>query len=96
MRGRTFKHAWIVADEMQNATPNQMKMLLTRIGEGSRIVVTGDVEQADRKNPDNGLLDIATRLEQSPTSGLRVCRLGAKDVQRHPIITSVLKIYGAD
>jgi phosphate starvation-inducible PhoH-like protein len=96
MRGRTFKHAWIVADEMQNATPNQMKMLLTRIGEGSRIVVTGDVEQADRKNPDNGLLDIATRLEQSPTSGLRVCRLGAKDVQRHPIITSVLKIYGSD
>jgi phosphate starvation-inducible PhoH-like protein len=96
MRGRTFKQAWIVADEMQNATPNQMKMLLTRIGEGSRIVVTGDVEQADRKNPDNGLLDIATRLEQSPTDGLRVCRLGAKDVQRHPIITSVLRIYGSD
>jgi phosphate starvation-inducible PhoH-like protein len=96
MRGRTFKHAWIVADEMQNATPNQMKMLLTRIGEGSRIVVTGDVEQADRSNPNNGLLDIATRLEQTPTAGLRVCRLGTKDVQRHPIITSVLKIYGSD
>ena len=96
MRGRTFKQAWIVADEMQNATPNQMKMLLTRIGEGSRIVVTGDVEQADRSNPNNGLLDIATRLEQTPTAGLQVCRLGTKDVQRHPIITSVLKIYGAD
>jgi phosphate starvation-inducible PhoH-like protein len=96
MRGRTFKHAWIVADEMQNATPNQMKMLLTRIGEGSRIIVTGDVEQADRKNPDNGLLDIAARLEASPTGGLQVCRLGSRDVQRHPIITSVLKIYGGD
>ena len=96
MRGRTFKHAWIVADEMQNATPNQMKMLLTRIGTGSRIIVTGDVEQADRKNPDNGLLDIASRLDSSPTAGLEVCRLGSRDVQRHPIITSVLKIYGSD
>ena len=96
MRGRTFKHAWIVADEMQNATPNQMKMLLTRIGTGSRIIVTGDVEQADRKNPDNGLLDIASRLESSPTEGLEVCRLGSRDVQRHPIITSVLKIYGGN
>lgn len=96
MRGRTFKRAWIVADEMQNATPNQMKMLLTRIGEGSRIIVTGDVEQADRKNPDNGLLDIAARLEANPTQGLEVCRLGSRDVQRHPIITSVLKIYGSD
>jgi phosphate starvation-inducible PhoH-like protein len=93
MRGRTFKNAWIVADEMQNATPNQMKMLLTRIGEGSRIVVTGDVEQTDRTSVNNGLLDLATRLEQDPVDGLRVCRLGSRDVQRHPIITSVLKVY---
>ena len=93
MRGRTFKNAWIVADEMQNATPNQMKMLLTRIGEGSRIVVTGDVEQTDRTSVNNGLLDLATRLERDPVDGLRVCRLGSRDVQRHPIITSVLKVY---
>ena len=96
MRGRTFKSAYIIADEMQNATPGQMKMLLTRIGEGSKIVVTGDVEQADRTTANNGLLDIAARLEQMPTNGLRVCRLRTKDVQRHPIITSVLKLYKED
>jgi phosphate starvation-inducible PhoH-like protein len=94
MRGRTFKRAWIVADEMQNATPNQMKMLLTRIGEGSRVVVTGDVEQTDRTMKDNGLLDLAARLEQQEVDGLRVCRLGSPDVQRHPIITRVLEVYG--
>ena len=95
MRGRTFKNAYIIADEMQNATPGQMKMLLTRIGQGSSIVVTGDVEQADRAAANNGLLDIANRLKQSPTDGLRVCYLGSKDIQRHPIIDSVLKIYGS-
>jgi len=94
MRGRTFKNAWIVADEMQNATPNQMKMLLTRIGTGSRIVVTGDVEQADRTHANNGLLDLAGRLEAQPTSGLQVCRLGVRDIQRHPIIDRVLTLYG--
>lgn len=93
MRGRTFKAAYIIADEMQNATPGQMKMLLTRIGEGSKIVVTGDVEQADRSNLNNGLLDIAARLERYPTAGLEVCRLGSKDTQRHPLIVSVLGLY---
>lgn len=93
MRGRTFKNAWIVADEMQNATPNQMKMLLTRIGSGSRIVITGDVEQTDRPGINNGLLDLATRLEQRAVPGLCLCRLGSRDIQRHPIIDSVLKIY---
>lgn len=93
MRGRTFKNAWVVADEMQNATPGQMKMLLTRVGQGSRIVVTGDIEQADRTTSNNGLLDVASRLERNPTAGLCVCRLGAKDVQRHPIIESVLSLY---
>lgn len=93
MRGRTFKRAWIVADEMQNATPNQMKMLLTRIGEGSRIVVTGDVEQTDRTVINNGLIDLAARLEQQRPDGLRISRLGSCDVQRHPIIASVLEMY---
>ena len=94
MRGRTFKNAWIVADEMQNATPNQMKMLLTRIGENSRILVTGDVEQTDRTATNNGLLDLAGRLRQQARQGLAVCELGPRDVQRHPIITTVLAIYG--
>jgi phosphate starvation-inducible PhoH-like protein len=93
MRGRTFKNAWIVADEMQNATPNQMKMLLTRIGERSRILVTGDVEQTDRTTANNGLLDLAARLREHPRQGLAVCELGSRDVQRHPVITTVLGIY---
>ena len=93
MRGRTFKNAWIVADEMQNATPNQMKMLLTRIGSGSKIAVTGDVEQTDKTVAKNGLLDLAQRLERRPTDGIAVSYLGNRDIQRHRIIDSVLKIY---
>ena len=94
MRGRSFQHAWIIADEMQNATPAQAKMLMTRIGQNSRIVITGDVEQADRSNGDNGLLDLCERLQAKPVSGIAVCELTARDVQRHPIIGSVLKLYG--
>jgi len=93
MRGRTFKNSWIIADEMQNATPAQMKMLLTRIGEESRIIVTGDVDQADRARRDNGLLDLVTRLKAQKVNGLETILLDNRDVQRHPIITSVLKIY---
>jgi phosphate starvation-inducible PhoH-like protein len=93
MRGRTFKNSWIVADEMQNATPNQMKMLLTRIGDNSKIVVTGDVEQTDRTNTNNGLLDLASKLQKSPVDGLRLCSLGSRDIQRHQIIDKVLHIY---
>jgi phosphate starvation-inducible PhoH-like protein len=94
MRGRTFKNAWIVADEMQNATPNQLKMLLTRIGENSKIVVTGDVEQTDKNKVNNGLMDLCTRLQANNYPGLQLSELSARDVQRHPIITSVLKMYG--
>jgi phosphate starvation-inducible protein PhoH and related proteins len=94
MRGRTFKNAWIIADEMQNATPAQAKMLMTRIGTNSRIVITGDVEQADRSTGDNGLLDLCERLTERSVKGIAVCELTARDVQRHPIIGSVLKLYG--
>jgi len=93
MRGRTFKNAWIVADEMQNATPNQLKMLLTRIGENSKIVVTGDVEQTDKNKGDNGLMDLCARLRSNNFPGLQLSELGSRDVQRHPIIASVLKMY---
>ena len=93
MRGRTFKNSWIIADEMQNATPAQAKMLMTRIGTNSKIVITGDVEQADRRFGDNGLLDLCERLSRNPTSGIHVCQLEGRDVQRHKIIGSVLKLY---
>ena len=93
MRGRTFKNSWIIADEMQNATPAQAKMLMTRIGVDSKIVITGDVEQADRSRGENGLLDLCSRLEQLPVTGIAVCKLEARDVQRHHIIGPVLKLY---
>lgn len=93
MRGRTFKNSWIIADEMQNATPAQAKMLMTRIGSNSKIVITGDVEQADRKAGDNGLIDLCQRLERCAVPGIAVCQLESRDVQRHAIIGSVLKLY---
>ena len=94
MRGRTFKNAWIIADEMQNATPGQMKMLLTRLGENSKLLVTGDTRQADRRENDNGLLDFQRLVEQ-----YRECRYVAgvefsgKDIHRHPAVAEVRKIY---
>jgi len=93
MRGRTFKNAWIVADEMQNATPAQMKMLLSRIGEESKIIVTGDVEQADRRATQNGLLDLCERLKTQQVNGLSLIEMSRRDIQRHPIIESVLEMY---
>ena len=95
MRGRTFKEAWVVADEMQNATPGQIKMLLTRLGEGSKIVVTGDTRQADRSDSDNGLLDfkgLVERYQQSKyVAGVEFER---KDIARHPAVKEILDIYG--
>ena len=93
MRGRTFKDSFIIADEMQNATPNQVKMLMTRIGEGSKIVITGDVEQADRNRGNNGLMDLCLRLQKGGVKGIAVCDLDNHDIQRHRIIDSVLTLY---
>lgn len=93
MRGRTFKNSWIIADEMQNATPAQAKMLMTRIGQNSKIIITGDVEQADRNNGDNGLMDLCNRLAAHPVNGMEVCAMENRDVQRHKIIGDVLKLY---
>jgi phosphate starvation-inducible PhoH-like protein len=93
MRGRTFKDSYIIADEMQNATPSQVKMLMTRIGEGSKIVITGDVEQADRNRGNNGLMDLCQRLQEGGVKGIAVCHLDNRDIQRHKIIDSVLTLY---
>lgn len=93
MRGRTFKNAYIVADEMQNATPSQMKMLLTRIGEDSRMIVTGDLQQADRPET-NGLLDFVSRLRNH--TGHRmidIVQFQTKDIERHPAVKEILSIY---
>ena len=95
MRGRTFKNAFIIADEMQNATPSQMKMLLTRIGKGSRMVVTGDLQQADRMTS-NGLLDFTQKVKSKNLYRLAVCNFEKGDVERHEAVKEVLDIYGED
>lgn len=94
MRGRTFKNAFIIADEMQNATPSQMKMLLTRIGTGSRIVVTGDLAQHDRGYEQNGLKDFIERLKQRQNKMFGIVEFQREDVERHEAVTAVLHIYG--
>lgn len=94
MRGRTFKNSYIVADEMQNATVNQMKMLLTRLGDNSKMVVTGDLAQADRLN-DNGLVDFCNLLADK--QGMRhidIVQFDARDIERHEAVREVLEIYG--
>jgi phosphate starvation-inducible protein PhoH and related proteins len=93
MRGRTFKNAYIIADEMQNATQNQMKMLLTRLGENSKMVVTGDLAQADRLR-DNGLIDFITKIEGKKLSHIDVVRFDQQDIERHDAVAEVLKLYG--
>jgi phosphate starvation-inducible protein PhoH and related proteins len=95
MRGRTFKEAWVVADEMQNATPGQIKMLLTRLGEGSKIVVTGDTRQADRCDKDNGLLDFKRLVEAYQQSKyVAGVEFNQRDIARHPAVREILSIYG--
>ena len=94
MRGRTFKNAYIIADECQNTTVNQMKMLLTRLGDNSRMVVTGDLAQADRLN-DNGLINFCNLL--GGKQGLKhvdIVQFNAKDIERHNAVKEVLALYG--
>jgi len=93
LRGRTFKNTFLILDEAQNATPMQLKSLLTRIGEGSKFVINGDVEQTDRKTKDNGLMDLCERLVEFPVPGMATCQFTVKDVQRHRLIGEVLKLY---
>jgi phosphate starvation-inducible PhoH-like protein len=94
MRGRTFKNAYIIADECQNTTVNQMKMLLTRLGEESKMVVTGDLAQADRLN-DNGLINFCNLIANK--TGLKhidIVQFDAKDIERHNAVKEVLAVYG--
>jgi phosphate starvation-inducible PhoH-like protein len=101
MRGRTFKRSFIIADEMQNSTPNQMKMLMTRIGDHSKMVITGDLHQSDR-GMQNGLSDFLEKIKQENleenheekyTNKIRYIELGNKDIQRSPIVSKILDIY---
>lgn len=94
MRGRTLKNSIILFDEAQNALPSQMKMVLTRIGENSRLIVTGDIQQHDRGFADNGLKDFLARLAMRNSDYIGICTFDKFDVERHPVIEDVLSLYG--
>lgn len=96
MRGRTFKNCWIVADEMQNSTISQMKMLLTRLGENSRLVITGDLEQYDRNNEMNGLDDFLNKFRGKRSTSISSFEFQRGDIQREEVVKEVLDIYGGD
>ena len=91
MRGRTFHHTLIIADEMQNSTPNQMKLLLTRIGEGTKIIVTGDLEQSDLEG-DNGLENLVYKMQCIELDYIQHVEMGDDDIVRHPAVKEVLGI----
>ena len=94
MRGRTFKNAVVIADEMQNTTPSQMKMLLTRLGQGSKMVVTGDLQQADRPS-NNGLLEFLKLYNNFENHRyVDICYFTVGDVERHEAVKEILEIYG--
>jgi phosphate starvation-inducible protein PhoH len=97
MRGRTFKKSFIIADEMQNSSPNQMMMVTTRIGSGSKMVITGDLKQTDKPGDLSGLKDFIKRLENynDPNCGIQMVNFGTKDVLRSYIVTKVLDLYSA-
>ena len=93
MRGRTFKRCFIIADEMQNSSPNQMLMMLTRIGDDSKLVITGDLKQSDRSGV-NGLCDFIEKLRLSGDDSLiRFIELGSDDIQRSPVVSRIIDIY---
>ncbi|MBQ8291624.1 MAG: PhoH family protein [Clostridia bacterium] len=94
MRGRTLSNAFIILDEAQNTTKEQMKMFLTRMGEGSRVVVTGDMTQIDLDGKQSGLVH-ATKILQN-VEGVGICSLTAKDVVRHPMVMRIIRAYETD
>jgi phosphate starvation-inducible PhoH-like protein len=92
MRGRTFDHAWIIGDEMQNSTSSQMKMLLTRIGHGSKMVIAGDVKQFERGFEQNGLVDLLARLDVASLN-IKQVQFSEEDILRSEVVKEVLRMY---
>ena len=94
MRGRTLAHCFVILDEAQNTTPMQMRMFLTRLGEGSRMVITGDPSQTDLPGGQrSGLADAVDTLKD--VEGVRFIRLTSKDVVRHDLVTRIVEAYDA-
>ncbi len=94
MRGRTLNNAFIILDESQNSTIEQMKMFLTRIGFGSTAVITGDITQIDLAGERSGLIHVLNVLEG--VEGLSFTRFGSKDVVRHPVVQRIVEAYARD
>ena len=94
MRGRTLKRSIVIVDESQNMTQNQMKMMLTRIGDGSRMFITGDINQHDRGFGENGLKDFMDRLLLNKSNRIKMIKFSSQDVERHPVVEEVLNMYG--
>jgi phosphate starvation-inducible PhoH-like protein len=92
MRGRTFNDSFIIADEMQNSTPNQMKMLLTRLGDNSKLIVMGDIKQSDL-GPRNGLADVVKRINGLDLEYIEHVIMDDEDILRHPAVAEILKLY---
>ena len=92
MRGRTFNDSFIIADEMQNSTPNQMKMLLTRLGDNSKMIVMGDLKQSDL-GPKNGLADLVKRIKGLDLEYIEHVIMDDEDILRHPAVAEILKLY---
>jgi phosphate starvation-inducible protein PhoH len=97
MRGRTFHDAFIIADEMQNSSPNQMLMLSTRIGNGSKMVITGDLQQSDRASGVNGLNDFLNKYKiwegQTNSVEIGLIEMTQKDVSRSKTVSTILDFY---
>ena len=92
MRGRTLNNSFIILDEAQNTSPEQMKMFLTRLGFGSKIVITGDVTQIDLPKGTSGLQQVRAILGGIPD--IEFCDLGSKDVVRHKLVQRIVSAYG--
>lgn len=94
MRGRTIKNAILLADEMQNSEIEQVKLMMTRIGENAQMIINGDIEQSDRKRKTkSGLEDFLDRIENKNIDGIEVVKFCKEDIVRHPIITKILELY---
>lgn len=92
MRGRTLDNAYIILDEAQNTTPAQMKMFLTRIGFGSKVIVTGDASQKDLSPGTTSGLDVAIKVLHG-IEGIEFCKMSSRDVVRHPLVQKIVKAY---
>lgn len=92
MRGRTLDNSFIVLDEAQNTTPAQMKMFLTRVGFGSKVIITGDLSQKDLPSGQSSGLDVALKVLKN-IDDIGISMLSSKDVVRHPLVQKIVKAY---